>query len=169
MSLQKLAPESHVGRAEQKKIKPNSVKNLLLLSIINDIPENYENLSIMWKKLQLNSLKMHNANDLKLSNLILGIQSHGSTYPSHICECRRPDRGSGKGYEIGPLRTLGMIRENARLFKESGGKKSSLPKYKSCQYQPLLDDPDSAFTILLVPPSELHLLTGPVNHIYKVG
>ena len=103
---------------EVKKIKPNSVKDLLLLGIINDIPENYHNLSIVWEKTQLNDLKKFTACDLKLANLSLGLQNHGSTYPSHICECKRPKRGSGKGYEIGPLRTLGSIRKYAQDFKE---------------------------------------------------
>ena len=153
---------------EKKKVKPNSVKELLLLGIVNDIPENYYNLSIIWERLELNSLKKFFATDLKLANLSLGIQAHGSTYPSHICECRRPDRKSGNGYKIGPLRTLGSCRKNAQAFADSMSKKSDSPKYKNCIKQPLFDDPDNVPTIMLIPPSELHLMTGPTNHIYKV-
>ena len=143
------------------------MKELALLAIVEDIPENYYNLSIIWERVDLNSLKMFLASDLKLSNLSLGIQSHGSTYPSHMCECRRPNRGSGKGYTIGPLRTLGSCRKNAEAFENSMSKKSDSPKFKNCIKQPLFDGPDDMLTMLLIPPSELHLLTGPTNHIYK--
>ena len=162
--LQKLGSESE----EVKKIKPNSVKELLLLAIVNDIPENYYNLSILWERLDLNSLKKFIATDLKLANVVLGIQSHGSTYPSHMCECRRPGRKSGKGYKIGSLRTLGSCRINAQAFEDSMSKKSDSPKYKNCLKQPLFDEPDNVPTMMLIPPSELHLFTGPTNHIYKV-
>ena len=155
-----------------KKITPNSVKDLLLLAIVNDIPENYHNLSILWERLDLNSLKKFTATDLKLANISLGLQSHGSTYPSHMCECKRPGRKSGKGYKVGDLRTLGSCRKHAQLFEDAcaikSATKSDSPKYKNCIKQPLFDDPDDTLTMLLIPPSELHLLTGPTNHIYKV-
>ena len=154
-----------------KKIKPNTVKELLLLGIVRDIPENYHNLSIIWEKCQLNSLKKFVATDLKLSNIALGIQAHGCTYPSHMCECKRPDRGSGKGYKIGALRTLESCRKNAQEFEDAmstgAAKKSDSPKYKNCVKQPLFDDDKDTLTMMLIPPSELHLLIGPTNHIYK--
>ena len=165
--MQKIESESCPGAIDMKKIKPNSVKELLLLAIVNDIPENYYNLSIIWERIELNSLKKFLSSDLKLSNLSVGIQSHGSTYPSHMCECRRPGRKSGKGYKKGPLRTLGSCRKNAQAFEDSFSKKSDSPRFKNCMKQPLFDEPDDTLVMLLIPPSELHLLTGPVNHIYK--
>ena len=171
--MQKLAPDSEIGREEQVKITPNTVKELLLLGVINDIPENYENLKIIWEKLELNSLKKFMALDLKLANISVGIQNHGSLYPSHICECRRPDKKSGTGYTKGPLRTLKSCRENAKRYREdlarNDAKKSDSPKYKNCINQPLFDDHGDTPIIMLIPPSELHLFTGPTNHLYKVS
>ena len=120
----------------------------------------------------LNSLKKHMANDLKLSNIMVGIQSHGSTYPSHMCECRRPDKKSGNSYTVGDLRTLGMCRKNAADYADymksnPNAKKAHSRRYKNCVNQPLFDDPDDTLVMSLIPPSELHLLIGPVNHIYK--
>ena len=155
-----------------EKVNPNSVKELALLGIVPNIPENYYNLYILWEKLEINSLKKFVATDLKLANLSLGIQSHGSTYPSHMCECKRPDKKSGKEYEKGDLRTLGSCRKYAQAYEDARNlgtaKKSDSPKFKNCIYQPLFDEPDDTLTMLLIPPSELHLLTGPVNHLYKV-
>lgn len=102
-----------------------------------------------------------------MANLVLGLQSHGSCYPCHICESRNDSR-NGSGWISGKLRTLGSIRDNYHAWKETANSKLSLAKnFKNCVNLPMFDNSDDTLVLTLVPPAELHLLLGAVNHLYS--
>ena len=52
----------------------NTVKKVIILADVFDIPENYNNVKILWDKIGLNDLKLICACDHKMSNIICGIQ-----------------------------------------------------------------------------------------------
>ena len=106
---------------------------------------------------------------MKLFSILLGIQQHSSTYPCIWCE------GEKNEYDPNaPLRTLGRCREFAKQYKvavaeaELNGKKVPLPKdFMCCQHDPLLPGPDHMEVLDILPPPELHLMTGVSFHIFK--
>ena len=117
----------------------------------------------------MNSLKMQLTVDLKMANIVLGLQSHSSTFSCHICEAANPFK-PGVDWSKGELRTLGSIRTNVTAWRNSGAELSQAKKYKNCVNMPLFEDENyddsDVLTMHIVPPDELHLLLG-LNHIYK--
>ena len=69
-----------------KKHTDSGVKKLLILAVVEDKTEMYENLREMITLLDLNnSLDYFLAADLKVINVVLGIQNHSATYPCAWC------------------------------------------------------------------------------------
>ena len=66
-----------------KKMKLNSVKRVFILAAA-DVKEHRENVKILWQKVNLNSLKMQLSMDLKMVNIVLGIQAHTSIHSCYI-------------------------------------------------------------------------------------
>jgi hypothetical protein len=56
--------------------KMTSVKKLLLIAVVPDMQENYENVKLIWDKLNMENVRFYVATDLKLANLMFGLQSH---------------------------------------------------------------------------------------------
>ena len=70
-----------------------SVHKLLILAIVPDVPETYENVSDIWKMIDLEPLEQYGdvkiAADLKLCNIMLGLQSHASNHPCSWCDIEK--------------------------------------------------------------------------------
>jgi hypothetical protein len=71
-------PESPIKRNQGKRPLRNSVKDVLILANAPDVPENYENLKVLWEQVKLNEIKMTLSVDHKVANLVLGIQGRES-------------------------------------------------------------------------------------------
>ena len=52
----------------------NSVKKVIILADVPNVPENYNNIMVLWNQVGLNSLKTIIACDHKMANIICGIQ-----------------------------------------------------------------------------------------------
>ena len=100
----------------------NSVKKVIILADVLNVPENYNNIMILWNQIGLNNLKLVCACDHKMSNIICGIQSASASHPCHICDATNP-RGSHDWAE-GQLRTLGSNRHNYEAWLANGSKLS---------------------------------------------
>ena len=78
----------------------------------------------MFDMVGLNSIKMHLSIDLKMGNIVLGLQSHSSSYPCHICDAKNPKKPGVDWDEVDDdkvkLRTLGSIRDNVRKWRDAG-------------------------------------------------
>ena len=151
---------------KEKNEAANSVKDVALLSAAPQVKESYDNLHVLWELVRMNEVKMKLAADLKVNNLVLGIQSHSSCHSCYICNSRNPFE-KGKDWPKGEERTLGKIRENVRAWRNAGSKPSKSKDFDNCTNFPLFNDADSVRTIDLIPPCELHLLLGPVNHMLE--
>ena len=70
-----------------------SVHKLAILAIVPDVPETYENISQLWKMINLEPLEEYGdvkmAADLKLCNMMLGLQSHASNHPCSWCNIEK--------------------------------------------------------------------------------
>ena len=91
-----------------KQHKDTSVAETLILANVEAIPETRANVKTILDKLNLQSEKFSFTlnSDLKLINIIVGIQGHSSSCPCPFCEWNKKDGVNGKAKD----RTLGGIR-----------------------------------------------------------
>ena len=143
--------------------KDTGVKQTLLLAVVEDIKESYENLKFIFSKLcNLHRVKCHICSDIKLLNIISGIQSSSCKQPCPYCDCSNLQLLDS----IAEDRTLGSIRCSASAFESAGSVKKNAMFYASCITQPLLTGEDSERILDICAPPELHLMQGIVKHIY---
>jgi hypothetical protein len=62
------------------------------------------------------------------------------------------------------MRSFKNIRENYFRWLKSGGKKNNAKYFKNCVNEPLFNGDDDVLEV--VPPPELHLMLGAVNHMW---
>ena len=145
--------------SSQKKgiFQDSGVKRLFIIGIVEDKCEMYENLREIIENLDLNkSLPEYIlASDLKVCNIMVGIQSHTATYPCTWCYSKSPHKKKSK------LRTYGEILKFHEAYVK-GGRKDA-PKYFNCVHAPLIKGKESDEIIDLVAPAPLHLLLGVAN------
>ena len=140
----------------------------LILAIVANVPESYHNIKILMNLTNINEIEYHLSQDLKLTNIIIGITSHTSKYPCPYGECYK-DNKSNEWYK-GTDRTIKNLRSNQRKWCEAPARQNDrrlLKEFKNCENVPLIscDDPDTPI-LYVIPPPPLHLiLLGPVNHI----
>ena len=102
------------------------------------------------------SIETSFASDLKLSNILVGIQNHACM---HCCiYCEQKTRGPGAyeeptdGTEI-PKRTIGTCKNwNQKFMQEGQGKKVNAKYYMNCVNAPILKGNDDDEILLLLPP-----------------
>ena len=139
---------------KRKKFLDTSVKKLFILAIVKGIPESNHNVKSIMAALNLENVKFDFCltTDMKLQNILVGIQSGSSKYPCPYCESARP-------FDIpGLLRTLGRLRELAQKFENSDEKDAK--EYFNTIHQPIIQGEDHVFILDLLPPPELHLHIG---------
>ena len=69
-----------------KKIKVSGVKKLFAIALAYNTQENYENVEQLWSLLNIKNFqesieKSSVATDLKMADILSGLQSHSSSYP----------------------------------------------------------------------------------------
>ena len=139
--------------------KDSSVKKTFILLIVADISETYNNVEKLLSLLNLHEIHHVISSDLKLCNILLGLQSHSATYPCLYCEETKPWN------EPAPPRTLASLHSCYNNYNENGSKIKTAAKYYNVVHPPLiagyLDDPIHH----IIPPMELHLFLGTVNYL----
>ena len=86
----------------ENKFMNSGVQKVLIIAIVEDIPEKYKNLRLVLEKLSLEDVNYYIAFDLKCTNLLFGLSSHAGKKACLWCsgECTL-DKGS--------LRTIDML------------------------------------------------------------
>lgn len=155
----------HEGVAA-KSMKDSSVKKLFIIGIVPNVQENYTNILKVWNLLQLiNNDILSNAvisTDLKMTNIILGLMAHSSTHPCSWCNIAKENL-----VEVGEPRTLGNIIDNFWSWNADGRNKKKAKNHGNCVHMPIVKGHENKKIIDIFPPPELHLLLGPVNHIFN--
>lgn len=161
-----LVDQEEIGRYPQqssmfnhKKKLSTGINKLLIIAIAEDIKENYSNLSIILNLLELDKIKFVVASDLKIANLLCGIQSHASKHPCCYCEI-----SSECLIQCGQLRTFGSLHRDFTAFSSST--KAKAMEFNNSIHQPLLQEHEDVKVLNVIPPPELHLLLGIVNHLF---
>jgi hypothetical protein len=153
------------GVASQQ-AKSTSADRMLLLAVVPDLSENFYNLQLIVDSLpSLFSVDFTVSSDLKVLNLLSGIQQSSCRHPCPYCHWQH---GKVPEEQENPcmLRTLGTVRHFHEKWLQSGAKKVELMKFFNCVQRPLFRDDDSLLVLDKAPPPELHLMLGIVNHMY---
>ena len=141
---------------EKGTFKDSGVKKLFILGIVEDKCEMYENLREILQNLHFKlSKEFCLAGDLKVCNIVAGLQSHSSKYPCTWCYATAPYAKKAK------LRTLGQIQDYYESYVNDGRKNAK--KYFNCVHEPLINGERSDEMLDLIPPPSLHLMLGVVN------
>ena len=72
-----------------KKMDIKSVKKVVILGAA-DVKETYNNVKILFNAVNINSIKVQLAVDLKMANIVLGLQNHKSVHSCYICTAANP-------------------------------------------------------------------------------
>uniref|UniRef100_A0A1I8I002 PPM-type phosphatase domain-containing protein n=1 Tax=Macrostomum lignano TaxID=282301 RepID=A0A1I8I002_9PLAT len=119
--------------AQFNRFMDSGVKKILILALVEDVKECYQNVSVLMATIDISSINFTLACDFKLANITSGIQSHSSSHPCLYCEGRPP-------WEVPAQRGCSA-------------------QFDTWQ-PPLLPGSDSAELLDVVPPPELHMMLG---------
>ena len=147
--------------------KEGGARKIILLFMAEKVPENHTNIQRIMEILGLQefqSIDLTLSSDLKLINIICGLQSHSSTYSCAFCEIptKGPDAYSGQAN----ARTIGSLKEWHSKFVSAGSKTKNAKNFKSVVNRPLLKGPDDMMILKMINIPELHLYLGLGNKIF---
>ena len=163
---------SYSKGACSSQFKDSGVNKLIILGMVEDVCESYDNLKTMINLTGLQNFNFANAFDMKLANTFLGLSTAASSHPCPWCEQGKKDFANKDTFLTGgKLRTLSSIRENSLKYqtaaeKHKGKQKLSSAAFFNCEQKPLCDLDGTTLVLDVLPPMELHLLLGVVNGLY---
>ena len=142
--------------ASSETFKSTSVKKQLIVAISENTPETFGNIKLILDLMQVNELidKLILSCDMKLANIICGIQSHSSKPPCCWCNIESTNLNN-----CGQLRTFGTIREQHQKFILSGADLKKSKEFENAVHPPILRFSDEKLILEAIPPMELkHLV-----------
>ena len=146
-----------------KKYKDSGVKKVFLIACSPGLPENYINVKKLWLATGLHKLryKFTISTDLKLCNILLGLQNHSSLHLCCWCEVSKHHlEKKGKPRTYASLIELFLNHDDAQVNKKYA------TQFGNVIHVRIVEDEDSDTPVInKVPPPELHLLLGPTNHL----
>ena len=145
-----------------KDFKNSGIKKLMILALVEQLPERYENVDQLLGLLNIEEFTFYCCCDLKLQNVLAGINAHGSTYPCAYCFGKRPDYLDAKARP----RTFGEIRQYAHEFANARPKDQIPKNFFNCTNKPILKVPDDKKVQDVLVPAELHLDIGIVCKVF---
>ena len=155
--------QPHKHLLTQRLAKDTSVKRQMLVAVSEALPENYENVRQIWSLIHAEEIKAFVICDLKLANILCGLQAHSSSHPCTWCNV------DNKSLEMaGTLRTLGSLRESFESFMNSGSIYAKAKETGNVVHLPIISGSNETLILDIVPPPELHLLLGVVNQLFRM-
>lgn len=168
-----------LGGSTRKKAKLTSVQKLILLCVVPEIKETYENLNLLVKLTKLNNIPFKFVSDFKVLLLANGQQTASATYPCPYCfvtlkELRHPqdtlNENSEDIYdESAKLKTYGDLKRDYNQFESLHKDKLKAKECHSTVNPPLFEENDDLYVIKKCVIPELHILQGFVNHLFWDG
>ena len=177
------ARTSYSDEAYQNKNKNSGVNRLIVAGIVEYVTESYDNLKTLKELIDIDVLRQPGSNtivtyhvDKKEGNEHSGIAPNSSAHPCGWCDMAKRDFENDVLWVGGNLRTLKMIRDNAKKFQEykqnyKGSKSRPKPSSKdffNCEHEPLFDGPGDTVLLIIVVPGKLHFRLGVVNDIFDI-
>ena len=165
--------------------KQTGTRHTLLLCLATGVPENYNNVSLLLKKLNLRKFKYSYkfVSDFKLLSIILGLSPSNSIHMCPYCDGYREDANGNptnkKGdFKKGNHRDLGwLFYNNARIrIQRMRGKKVEAKNHRNCIHEPIiirgargLLGHSKCPILFAFPPDPLHtVLLGSPNDLFKI-
>lgn len=142
--------------------KSTNVKSQFLVAVSEGLSENHANIQKVWSLAQIEKVEHTIACDMKVANILVGLQSHSCTHPCPWC-----DVDAKELHLCGTLRTLGNVKAKYQTFLRSGGDSKMAKFFGNVVHEPIISGSDDKLILDLIPPMELHLLLGIVNHLFK--
>ena len=175
-NVEKSKAERRIEPEYRNRSKSTGCKKCLVVSRIDSVPENRENVRVLIEKLNLPDLQQDFAvmADIKLIDIMCGIQSTSSTHPCPFCNGVKID---SKGKETnqngtwvkGTPRTGKTLREDSEQYQAIGfPNRQTLRHFDSVEFPPLFLHPDQEEMLVsqLYPPPQLHCgILGPGNDV----
>lgn len=158
-----------LGESESSHL--SGVKRTFIIAISPTLKEKYHNLKTVLDKLQIDEIDFAHTYsvDLKVANLLCGIQSHGCTYPCVFCECPKSDFSNTTKASSYAMRTFGSIRQNALNYQiqKRVNPQTTARDFKSCIHEPLICAEENTIIFQSITLSELHLLLRITNKLFN--
>ena len=79
------------------------------------MPEQYESVKHLFELIKVNEVKCVYAADMKMANIVFGLQNHASTYPCTWCTASKNELNL-----CGTPRTLGHIIQESNNYSDHG-------------------------------------------------
>ena len=165
-----------IGDGIANNVKDTSTKRAIIIAFVDDIPETYDNLSIILDKLKVHLIKYNHkfVSDLKLGNILLGVMECGSRHGCPHCKGKKDKDGV---WQKGDPRDLENLISDHTMWEDNSGKKEELKDFFNVKHAPLLQTPSAKLlendfshtsTLSLLPIPGLHVIKlGPVNALWK--
>ena len=147
-----------------KTFRDSGVKKVFIIEIAPKVEENYVNVKKLWLKIGLHNLQREFtiATDLKLCNILVGLMSHSSTHPCCWCDIDKHNL-----HKVGKQRTFASLCDKFWSYFSARTTKENAKDFGNVIHLPVMDNVDPDTPVLkIIPPPELHLMLGPVNHLY---
>lgn len=147
------------------KLKNSGVKRSFILALVPDVQENYRNVKLLWIKTGLNTMRhtFSIACDLKLCNMLLGLMPHGSKHPCSWCTAEKEHLGAA-----GLPRTMSSLNDQFWKYFDSGRDKRNAKKFSNVIHPSIVRVSEPSTPVIqIIPPPELHLLSGPTASLYS--
>ena len=155
--------------------KSTSTKRCFLVGRIDSVPENRTNVKVLIDHLNLPELRRDFCiiADIKLIDLMVGIQSTSSIHSCPYCTGNKVDKSgkptNQKGTWVkGETRTGRNLVESYEAYTQSGSKRKNLKNFNSVEHMPLHihENQQNLSVIELYPPPQLHCgILGPANDV----
>ncbi|KAJ6639211.1 hypothetical protein Bhyg_11953 [Pseudolycoriella hygida] len=159
---------------------------LILVCIVPNIKETYDNVEILWDLTQLNKIPFKFVSDFKLLLIIVGQETANSTYSCPFCFINLSDLRDGEpgaktlylgkdnvalqiSEECLKLKTFGDLSESFKKFEDQNCDKKNAKHCHITVNLPLFDESDEMHIIEKAVIPELHEVQGIVNHIFFDG
>lgn len=163
LSIQSLLPISE--GLKKSSFKDSGVNKIIIIAIGFNVQENYRNIRSLFELLKLDELENYTlAADLKLLNIVTGIQPHSCTFPCCWCLSSKHEL-----HLEGEPRTIANLKESFQQYTEMGSNKKKAKDFKNCIFEPIFSEGFTGLTHVLeiLTPPELHLMLGEVNKIIE--
>ena len=147
--------------------KDTGVKKLSVIELAQNIKENYDNCSTLFKENDFEELDQDNltyCGDQKMEYCMTGKGGPTCKKCCNYCRAQTPLTGEESAAWL-ELYTLGMLRELNREYVANGSKAKDAMHYDNVINWPLLTGPDDKLVLDMFPPPQLHLMIRIVNHI----
>ena len=157
--------KGHGGKVS-KGFKLTSVKKLLILCIVPEIKESYENIALLFSLVKINHISFKFVSDLKVTLIINGMQTAKSTFGCPYCyvKLRTPNTN-----EEPILRNYGDIRRHYEKFCLLDNIKKNAKYCFNVTNPPIFEEEDETEVLQKCITPELHILQGFVNHLFFNG